>query len=141
MRNKRNLFEPPTLSLDDYIEAALEPCFNPFIDDNKMSPEYNIIENDKSFLIELNFAGIAKKDINLDVDNDILKIIAKRKKNKDSKYEHTGIYFGGYETLFKLPEDVDKQTINAVLEQGILNITINKIEDSVNPKKMKIEIS
>lgn len=137
---RKNLFEPPELSINEYLEAILDPCFNPFEKENK-SPEYNVIENDKSFLIELNFAGIVKEDINLDVDNDILKITTERKKNENAEYGHTGMYFGDYETSFKLPEDVDKETINAVLEQGILNITINKIEDSVNPKKMKIEIS
>ena len=102
-------------------------------------PVHDIIENDKEYLVEMLLAGVKREDINLDVDGDHLIITAERKEIKDNKYNRKQSYFGKYKRTFVLPEEVNKENINASLIDGVLTIKVPKIE-SRKLIKSKIEI-
>jgi len=96
----------------------------------KKSPYYNIIENDEIYIIEIQLAGIDKKNIKTEINKNILKISAERKKDDEVKYNYSEIYYGMYETSFTLPESIDTEKIKASSNNGILTITIPKLENS-----------
>jgi len=123
----------------------LEDFFNDFLTintDNSLSkvPIHDVIETDKEFIVETMLAGVKKEDINVDIENDVLTIKAERKEVKDLKYNRKESFFGKYERSFKLPEGIDRENIQASLEEGMLKLVVPKLGDSEKLSKKSIEI-
>ena len=90
--------------------------------------------------VSFNEKGIFIDDL-IDVNEDMLTIKAERKKIEDQKYNRSQTYFGKYEKSFNLPENANKEGINASLSDGVLKIVIPKIEIEEKLKKITIEIN
>ena len=112
---------------------------NPFDDDTIKCPIHDVIENDKEYVIEAMLAGVKKEDVLIDVNQRRLSIEAVRKEVKDLKYNRKESFTGKYKRSFILPDDTDADNITANMEDGILIVTIPKLEESKITKK-KIEI-
>ena len=81
-----------------------------------------------------------KEDINIGIENGALTISGERKnKNEEEgrKYHRVETHYGTFERSFQLPDNVDEDSIEATLSDGILQIDINKKEEKV---KKQIEI-
>ncbi len=109
------------------------------------TPALNIIENIPNFVVEIAAPGIDKKDFKIEVQEDILKISAKKvveseEKDEDSQFLKREFNYQEFERSFKLPEDVQQDKILANYENGVLKITLPKKEEKKAFKKM-VEIS
>ncbi len=95
-------------------------------------PLANLSHNKKSdkFTIEVDLPGVKKEDINLSVEGDYLVVTAERKMKKEVKKEDyylmEGLY-GKYARSFYLPDDIDRDSIEAKFEDGRLTITFEKV--------------
>lgn len=112
----------------------------PITDSIIKTPVHDVIVNDKDYQIDMLLAGLKKEDISIDIERDMLIIKAERKEVKDLKYNRKETYFGKYERSFKLPDNADKENINASLVDGILKVTIPKLEGDAKLSKKTIEI-
>ena len=117
---------------DDFFRA---PIWN---DLSIRNPLHDIVENEKEYVVEMALAGVKKEDISLNLNNDVLSISAERKES-DQKYNRKQTFYGKYEKSFTLPETIDKDNIQASLEDGILRINIPKTEQKAKIAK-QIEI-
>lgn len=88
---------------------------------------HDVIENDSEYIIEIPLIGVKKEDTSINYDNDYLIINAERNERKGIKYNRKETYFGVYEKKIKLPNTVDKEKITAIMEHGLLVVTIPKI--------------
>jgi len=104
-------------------------------------PIHDVIENDKEYIIELVLAGIPKEDIKIDIDENSLTVNAVRNEPKDVKFNRKESYFGKYERVFKLPNNTDKENIEAKLADGILKVTVPKILDESKLRKKTVNIN
>ena len=89
----------------------------------------------ENFNIEIELAGVKKEDIDIETENGVLSIKTERKIDETKNYKHSGMYFGEYSWSFNLPDDININTINAELIDGILSIKIPKIIDKAKLKK------
>ena len=109
------------------------------------TPALNIIENIPNFVVEIAAPGFDKQDFEIEVEEDVLKISSKKaveteEKDKDSKFIKREFNYREFERSFKLPEEVQKDEILANYENGVLKITLPKMEPKNAFKKM-VEIS
>jgi HSP20 family protein len=104
------------------------------------TPVHDVIENDTSYVIQVTLPGIKKEDTSLDIEKDMLIVKAERKENKDWKYNRKEIFYGKYERSFLLPDDADRDNIDATFTDGILSITVPKIVDAAKLVKKKVVI-
>jgi HSP20 family protein len=124
------------------FESIFDDLFEtPSVNAMVKTPIHDVIENEKEFQVEMLLAGLKKEDINIDIEKDVLTIKAERKEVKDLKYNRKETYFGKYERSFVLPDDVDKENINASLVDGVLKLVIPKLEGDVKLSKKAIEIT
>jgi HSP20 family protein len=129
----------PTISLFNDI-------FGDFFDNAVISstgvktPVHDVLETDKEYVIEIQLAGVTRENIEINVDENMLTIKAERKKIEDQKFNRNQTYFGKYEKSFNLPENANKEEINASLSDGILKIVIPKVKAEEKLKKITIEI-
>ena len=103
-------------------------------------PEMNVSKTENEYTIELFVPGLSKEDIKIELNDDILTIKGKKKiekTDKKSDYFYSEFSYSGFERSLTLPEDTDtvnKDTINAKYENGVLILTIPRIEGEKNIK-------
>lgn len=110
---------------------------------NETSPAVNIIEDEKEFRIELAVPGLSRKDLKIEVENDLLTVSADQKIKKVEKgTAFRRKEFGHYtfSKSFQLPEMIDQDRIKAHHEAGILSIELPKREEEVQKATRQIEV-
>jgi len=104
------------------------------------SPLTDLEETDKEVIAKFEMPGIDKKDIQLNVTPD--KIEVKVEKKQEAKVEKKGFYreersYRGFYRVMVLPSEVLAEKAKAKYKDGILEVTMPKVESK---KKNKIEI-
>jgi len=104
------------------------------------SPLTDLEETDKEVIAKFEIPGVDKKDIQLNITEN--KIEVKVEKKQEAKVEKKGFYreersYRGFYRAMVLPSEVIPEKAKAKYQDGILEITIPKIEAK---KKNKIEI-
>lgn len=109
------------------------------------TPAVNISEDDKQFTIELAAPGVDKKDIHVNLNDDLLTISSacKEEENegKEGKWTRHEFSYRSFCRSFSLPETIDREKIKAVHKDGILRIDIPKKEESKATLSRDIKIS
>lgn len=138
IRYNNHLMNPGIVNfLNDVFGEDSEQMQNKPI--RKIIPPVNIKETEKSFEIEVAVPGFDKKDINVEVEKDILTISSKREEEKTEKSDEIKrmeFSYDYFERSFNIPEDADTENINAKSNNGVLHIVLPKKEEKVKLKKM-----
>lgn len=94
------------------------------------SPEVELEELKEHFLISVDLPGVTKEDIKISADKGKLVISAERKeKASDAQTRFfTERRYGKFERTFDLGETVDTDRIDAAYRDGVLQVTLGKIE-------------
>lgn len=120
--------------MDELIRNFLE---NQEIDNSKECnvPKANILEKDEQYEIEIAVPGLKKKDIQINVEDDVLTIKSEEKKDEEVEFTMKEFDRGNIERSFYLPEDIYQEDISASFENGILTIALPKKEEAKAGKK------
>lgn len=110
-----------------------------FAEESKM--KCDIYEKDKKIFIELDVPGYDKKDIKVECNKGNIVIRAEKEKveehNKKYLHRERRVY-GKIERSFHL-EDIDEDSINAEFKDGILTISVEKVDEDRNKKLIEIK--
>ena len=139
MLRKRGNF--PSL-MDEFFGKDLMPNFFDF-DNEFTTPAVNITEGADGYKIELAAPGIDKKDIKIDLDQNVLTISSENKQEKEDKDEKVmrkEFRYSAFSRSFTLPDTADYEKINASHKDGILTIKIPKKEESITKPARTINI-
>ena len=108
------------------------------------TPAVNISEDDEQFTIELAAPGLDKKDLHINLNDDLLTISAECKEEnneeQEGKWTRQEFNYRSFCRSFSLPETVDNDKIKAVHKNGILTIQIPKMEDNKTTLSRDIKI-
>ena len=105
-------------------------------------PPYNIVDNDKEFLIEFSVPGSDKKDFLLEVEENNLKVSKLSLKNNkpENNFFKRQFNYSQFEKNFTIPEEVNIEKINSKYENGILKIFLPKIKEFKQTKIKSIQV-
>ena len=105
-------------------------------------PPYNIVDNDKEFLIEFSVPGFDKKDFSLEVEENNLKVSKLSSKNNkpENNFFKRQFNYSQFEKNFTIPEEVNIEKINSKYENGILKIFLPKIKEFKQTKIKSIQV-
>ena len=112
---------------------------------NSTAPAINVSETENGYQLEMAAPGMTKDDFKVYLaDEDHLVVaIEKKKEEKEEqkKYLRREFAYSKYEQTMILPEDIDREKIQASVNNGILTIDLQKkcMEPQSNEPKM-IEI-
>jgi HSP20 family protein len=107
-------------------------------------PAVNVREDDKNFILDVAVPGIDKKDLKIDVNEDVLTISSESKsESEESKdgYKRKEFSYSAFSRSFYVPENVNREKIEANYKDGILTVALPKQEEEKNKVTRKIEIS
>ena len=110
---------------------------------NSWSPSVDVSEDNNTYTITADLPGISKKDINMNVKENVLRISGERKNANDKKtstYFRTERGFGTFSRSFQLPNNVNDKKITADFKNGVLTVIIPKSEE-IKVKNIEIKVS
>ena len=128
----------------------LPSIFNDFLDNdwmvkaNATAPAINVIESATDYKVELAAPGMKKEDFNIHVneDNDLVismeKKEEKKEENKETRYLRREFSYSKFQQTLILPEDVDKEKIDAKVENGVLTVELPKRKPEEAKKSAKV---
>lgn len=109
-------------------------------------PSVNIKETSKEYTLEVAAPGLERKDFNIEVENNTLKISAEKEEKKEEKKESNGYSrkeysYNSFSRSFFLPENVKEAAIDAKYENGILKVHVPKAKETHAKPVHKIAVS
>jgi HSP20 family protein len=84
--------------------------------------------------------GVTKEGLEINVENNQLEIFGKRKESKvEGKYILRERQFGDFYQIYTIDETIDRNKIEASLENGNLLVTLH-IKEAEKPTKVKVKV-
>ena len=123
----------------DGIEGVFGRDMNPM---NSSIPLTNILEDDNNFKLELAAAGWSKSDFKIHLEKNMLTISTKDDSkgtaDLEGNYKRREFRNNALKRSFTLPENVDTENISARYLNGVLTVSIPKLEKEEIIKEVKI---
>ncbi len=144
-------WHPVTNLASDFtnMQREIDRMFDRFrggtVDDNGTStwlPSVDIIETPNDYVVKAELPGVDKKDVKLTIQNDTLTIRGEKKQESDRKgenYHRVERSYGVFQRSFALPSSVKSDKIEASYDNGILTITLPKVEEA-KPKAIEVKV-
>ncbi len=123
----------PTL-FDDFFKPWNEWFDNGNLLGRTMNvPAVNITENKENYQVSLAVPGMKKDDFKIDIDGNMLTISSEQEENKeekDTKFTRKEYSYSSFSRSFTLPEEINKEKIEAKYEEGVLRISLPRKEEA-----------
>src|ERR1051325_8387315 len=126
---------------NEMFPAVFEDFFKPWnewFDDKSFFgkimkvPAVNVTETKEFFMVSLAVPGMKKNDFKIDIEGNMLTIISEKeeeKEEKDVRFTRKEYNYSSFSRSFTLPEEVLRDKIVAIYEDGILKLTLPKSEE------------
>jgi HSP20 family protein len=96
-------------------------------------PAVNITENKNEYNVSLAAPGMKKDDFKIDMDGNLLTISSETKQEKETKeekYTRKEFNYSSFSRTFTIPDEINKEKIDAHYENGILRLVLPKKEEA-----------
>lgn len=135
-------------------QSWLPSIFNDFFDNewmvkaNATAPAINVIESETDYKVEVAAPGMTKEDfqIHINEDNDLVISMEKKtettegdtEEKKPGRYLRREFSYSKFQQTLILPDDVDKEKIDAKVNDGVLTIELPKRTPEEKEKATKV---
>lgn len=130
--------DPVARLFENFLGDELFPSED--VSNRAWMPAVNIRETEAAFLIEAELPGLTKKDVEITLENNLLKLSGERRFEKDAQeenYHRVERSYGSFLRTFSLPSQVDSEGVKANFKEGVLTIEVPKAEEA-KPRKISI---
>jgi len=128
-----------------YMSNLFDDDFFPvFSGRSNTMPSVNIRENEKNYSIELAVPGIDKDNLKIDINEDVLTVSSEAKNESEEShegYKRKEFSYASFCRSFYIPENVNKEKIEASYKDGILSVGLPKEAEEKNKITRQIKIS
>jgi HSP20 family protein len=106
------------------------------------APRVDIVEVNGTYELTADLPGLKKDDIKIEIHDNVLTLRGEKKleeEKKNKNYRLCERSFGEFARTFTLPENVNKDGIEAEFRDGVLTIAIPKVEKA-KPKQIEVKV-
>lgn len=103
--------------------------FNNLTNTTNVFPSAAIYETENGFTLEVELPGVKKENVSIQMEKNVLSVKGSRKRGET---ETT------YERSFRVADQIDTEKVSAVMEDGILSISLSKKKEA-EAKKIEIQ--
>lgn len=107
-----------------------------------IAPRVDVYETDSDVIVSAELPGVDSKDLDVTVYPQMVVIKAEKKQEEEIKEEnryHAERYFGRIERTVSLPADVDPDKVKASFKNGLLKLTLPKVNPTKQGRKINLE--
>jgi len=128
-----------------YMPSFFDDDFFPVLNTRTSSmPAVNIREDEKRFTLDLAVPGIDKKELKIDINEDVLTISSETKNESEESrdgYKRKEFSYSSFCRSFQIPENINKDKIEANYKDGVLSVTLPKAEEEKHKISRQVKIS
>jgi HSP20 family protein len=138
-RNRGALARPTRDLFDVFFEDLALPDF--WTAEKGWRPAFDVSEAESEIVVKAELPGMDVKDIDIALTDGLLTIKGERKMEKEDKeenYHRIERQFGSFSRSLNLGTKVRTDGIEASYKDGILTVTLPKVEES-KPKKIEVQ--
>ncbi|KAG7657903.1 Alpha crystallin/Hsp20 domain [Arabidopsis suecica] len=137
-RINNNIFDPFSLDVwDPFKELQFPSSSSSAIANARVDWK----ETAESHVFKADLPGMKKEEVKVEIEDDsVLKISGERhveKEEKQDTWHRVERSSGGFSRKFRLPENVKMDQVKASMENGVLTVTVPKVE--TNKKKAQVK--
>jgi HSP20 family protein len=128
----------PSLFEDFFNKPLLDLFDGGFSSRLKNVPAVNITERKDDYLVSMAAPGLKKEDFKIAMDGNLLTISSEKEEEneeKEGRYTRQEYSYSSFERSFTLPDEVEKDKIDAHYKDGVLELVLPKKEEA---KKMAV---
>ncbi len=107
------------------------------------SPRIDFSETDKEYLIKAELPGLDEKDVEVLLEDDAITIRGEKKEDREERgkdYYYRERRFGSFSRVLPLPDNIDRDKIEAKFKNGLLTLKLPKTKEaSRNVKKIEVK--
>ena len=102
-------------------------------------PTADIFETEEALAVIMEMPGVAKDNLTIEVEDDILRVEGRIDYGKYQEMEpvYTEYNVGHYARGFSLSGKIDREAISARLEDGVLTLTLPKAKEAM-PRRISV---
>ncbi len=108
--------------------------------DGEFSPPMDVSETENDYKVRLEVPGVEKDDIKIEYENGVLTLSGEKTathEEKDERRYKVERRYGAFSRALRF-RGVDEEKINAVFKNGVIEVTVPKLEP-VKPKKIEVK--
>ena len=129
---------------DKFIADVFKtPIFNDEVKTGTATPSVNVAENAGEYRLEVAAPGLTKEDFKVNIEDNTLTISAEKKVENETKegekYLRREFGYTAFQRSFTLPETIDIANIKATYENGVLHLSLPKVEVKKASKTIDIQ--
>ncbi|MFG0336256.1 MAG: Hsp20/alpha crystallin family protein [Maioricimonas sp. JB049] len=103
-------------------------------------PRVDIVENDDRFHLHAEMPGVNEEGIEVELEQDLLTLRGTAERSGPEGYR---LVYGDrrgrrFERTFRLPQEVNREQIEASVRDGVLTVTLGKVAEAV-PKRIAVK--
>lgn len=135
-----DFFGPTDVLIDRLLSKTFPEFTNVFgtnVFETAAYPKVDVRETEKEFVIEAEIPGLAKDQVKVEIKDDTLVLRGEKREEmkKEGKYHIKEIKRSSFIRSWTLPPDlVDKSTVKAKFQDGVLEVSVQKIKPLPPPK-------
>ena len=117
--------------------------FDDIFDTGTALPAVDVRETEDSYLMDVELPGLTEKDVDVKLENNLLTISSKKEEKKEEKKNGYLLRERRSRTFarsFVLPDEVDREKIDAQFKNGVLSIAFPKAP-AAKPKTIEVKTS
>ncbi len=143
-RDDRNI-QDPFYSFKNELDRVFDDFFSlkpTEMFDSAWVPTVDVDEDEKKVFVRAEIPGIDEKDVSVTLEDNILTISGEKKEENEEKDKKRWVKesrYGSFQRAIALPEGLKADTAKAKFKKGVLNIELEKTEES-KPRTIKIDV-
>ncbi len=102
-------------------------------------PETDILETEQELLVTMDLPGVAKDAVEIRLEKNTLQVEGRidLKRYESLKAQYAEYNLGHFTRSFQLSSEINQERISAQMEQGVLTLTLPKVEQA-KPKQIAV---
>lgn len=105
-------------------------------------PPVDIYETEDSIIVVAELPGVDQANISIEAQENTLTLKGERRQTQEitrRNYHRIERGYGSFQRTFTLPRSIDQRKAKAIYKDGILEITLPKVE-AIKPNQVQIEV-
>lgn len=133
--------------LDDFFRDVAPGFYiKPLHGDSLPTPDQikvDVKETDKNYTVHAEIPGVKKEEIQVLIDGNVVTLRSEVKQEDrsgdDEKMLRSERYYGSVSRSFQLPQDIDQAEAKAKYDNGVLTLTLPKMQTKGGAQRLAIE--
>jgi HSP20 family protein len=132
-------YEPTTLSLLNSFDRLFDGIFE---DRTTSVPAVDVRETGTGWHMEVDLPGFSEKDVEVKLENNLLTISSRKEQEQQEKKNGYLLHerrASSFCRSFVLPDDVDREKIEAAFANGVLSLSFTKVP-AAQPRTIEVKV-